>query len=340
MSLLNTLVISHIAAGGTNYAAATPSSLTGACVRRVQDLFDAHSSSASTQQTLQAPHLSDIGLAGTLAVLRTGSDMYKYTHAHGGHRRHIRHFVIKGTEADEALAWLSGTWLIRKERSVLLCQVVSIHFNHADLSSLLHPGAAMVDADRCFTIQYLESNASSAVQGNTVQRNLHLCTKTNGDYRTWRRGLQALLGPHIAHASDHDTMQSGGMNGQPVLACEAEQNGDTNKSWRPNDPSRGPSQNSQLSSAGTASVLLHGAGEGGRQGGGYEAARKRPVEGVGGGGVSGGEAARKLFGGGGLHERYNSDSEVHDTRAILFQNAYHSTPAVRTSVLPPSPYEY
>ena len=66
-------------------------------------------SSAPTRSSSQ--HQREItDLSNVLSVLRTGSDIYKYTSASNKHRRHLRHFQIKGAEAGvDAAGHMSGT---------------------------------------------------------------------------------------------------------------------------------------------------------------------------------------------------------------------------------------
>ena len=92
-------------------------------------------SAAASEVPAQAPP-SDIGLAGVIAVLCSGTDMYKYKSG-AGRRRHIRHFQIRGIGEDAALTWRSPGWLsLRKERSVLLRDVVAMHHARGDLEWL------------------------------------------------------------------------------------------------------------------------------------------------------------------------------------------------------------
>ena len=92
-------------------------------------------SAAAADVPAQAPP-SDIGLAGVIAVLCSGTDMYKYKSG-AGRRRHIRHFQIRGIGEDAALTWRSPGWLsLRKERSVLLRDVVAMHHARGDLEWL------------------------------------------------------------------------------------------------------------------------------------------------------------------------------------------------------------
>ena len=86
-------------------------------------------SSAPTRSSSQ--HQREItDLSNVLSVLRTGSDIYKYTSASNKHRRHLRHFQIKGADAgvDAALTWRASSWIsVRKERAILLSEVMSAH---------------------------------------------------------------------------------------------------------------------------------------------------------------------------------------------------------------------
>ena len=189
------------------------------CVRARawQDLFELPSSSTyttlqtskySTHQTVdgavapaQAPP-SDVGLAAVIAELCSGTDMYKYKTGGGG--RHIRHFQIRGIGVDTALAWRNPGWLsLRKERSVLLRDVVAIHYARGDLewhrcapidawrtcmcmprlvctrsrvhtrthtrahARGRHPGLSQPGDAYCFTVQYRESTSPSTSHNNS-----------------------------------------------------------------------------------------------------------------------------------------------------------------------------
>ena len=181
-------------------------------------------SQAGSRQSFTVPHLGDIGLVGVLAVLRGGTNIYKYTTASGGHRRHLRHFQIRGADEEEAIAWRNASWIsIRKERMVYLRNVLSVHYGHGDLALLgeAHPGSAMVDADRCFSVKYLDS-PSGDNHGGSV-RYLHLCAQTSGDFSTWRQAkppnrAESLRLIACAPVSTHESPGSASLHALPLLS--------------------------------------------------------------------------------------------------------------------------
>jgi hypothetical protein len=230
-----------------------------------EELFDMPS--YSTVQMPKNNQISGIGLADMIAVLRTGTDMYKYTSAGGGNRRHIRLFQIKGTEADEALCWRSAAWIsVRKERRVLLRDVVSVNYTLSDLTWLQHPGYTTKYHDRCLTIQFLDSSEAGVQEkGKTVLR-LHLCAKTEGDFNTWRQGLAALLQqwpPHTRILLAAPPGTGGNMYDSQNTSHDASHLSDAPDMPHDKRQNSDKSHASSGSEAHTASTVAHGSGEGG-----------------------------------------------------------------------------
>jgi len=174
------------------------------CVRARawQDLFELPSSSTyttlqtskySTHQTVdgavapaQAPP-SDVGLAAVIAELCSGTDMYKYKTGGGG--RHIRHFQIRGIGVDTALAWRNPGWLsLRKERSVLLRDVVAIHYARGDL-----------EWHRCAPIDGMRGARACACHASCGRA--HVCTHARTRARTRAAGTLGSASPAMHTAS-------------------------------------------------------------------------------------------------------------------------------------------
>ena len=61
---------------------------------------------------------------------------------------------MQGSDEDMELSWRSTSWIsVRKERIIMLRDIVSVHYARGDLAGLGHPGCGAADADLCFTLQ-------------------------------------------------------------------------------------------------------------------------------------------------------------------------------------------